>query len=210
MSNGLHKISWRSRPLVLHFPAEAFHESYVEPSLNEQRCDFRKVKIPILHHGTQLIQKFPRQITTISANIMLSGLDNHLGKLSHKAKLPHLNMLEFTRDTAMDHYQNFYLNFSGKHSKIWIGVAMQYGDERNRFQGRFHENQKSSTSASNWNTATNKCAVRRNTLSHYYRSESNVDCVKWHSISALTIKPWLGAEGMLPCFWLDTLRLEYE
>ena len=51
--NGLDKMSqWRLPPLVLYFPVEAFHESYVEPSLNEQWCDFRKVKIPILHGAT--------------------------------------------------------------------------------------------------------------------------------------------------------------
>ena len=41
------------------------------------------------------------------------------------------------------------------------------GDERNQFQGPFHENQKSSTSASKWTTATNKCAARQNTLSYH-------------------------------------------
>ena len=48
------------------------------------------------NHETQLILKFPRQFTTISVNVMRLGLDNHRGKLPHTAKLPHINMLEFT------------------------------------------------------------------------------------------------------------------
>ena len=113
---------------------------------------------------------------------------------------------------------NFYLNFSSKYSKISTGVAKQYGDGRNRFQGRFHGSQKSSTSASKWTTATNKCAARQKSLLYHLPVPIEFRLRQCNSISALTIKPWLGAEGLFlvsdltvlsrPLFWYVGLHVQ--
>ena len=187
---GIVGSSWQPATVT---PAAAFQELYVEPSLNTHLGDLRKVKSQRWRDANSK----PNSSTNDHdnwpwLNRRLRSRDAITTEANSPIKRPAIHTKTYWRPSAVIVYIH-------NNESFWNGCEI-FTWTKAKSRQQVHQNGR---------LQKINCAARQNTLSYHLPTPIQFRLRQCNRVSALTIKPWLGAERLFLVSDL-TVRLEYE